>query len=288
MVVPSAASSRLSHPAPTLRALLAPIRFAPISPTSAYALLPIITSFVFSTSTTTISRASLRLTISPSPKPASGTHPSPTFLVYTGPHFPIFSRTRRVPLEKPEDLARLLASYAREARARAETHPLAAFGAVKSALQDSLGITFEGDKGEHFFLSTLIQTLFYGIFSAWILWRATPEGRVPDALFNWRLSADYLRIPVLRQLFHAVSERGALNTVQIIEVLDHVTDALNRVQPGFFAVFNHRIKAEPLRTMSSATATSTSPSEAQGLVPTREPLPVRTGFLRHMHHLSLV
>ncbi|MGA8030512.1 MAG: type ISP restriction/modification enzyme [Bryobacteraceae bacterium] len=146
--------------------------------------------------------------------------------------------TRKVPLEKPKDVAWLLASYAREARARAATHPLAAFDGVKSALQESLGITFEGDKGEHFFLSTLIQTLFYGIFSAWILWRRSPQARAPQAVFNWRLSADYLRIPVLRTLFHAVSERGALNTVQIIEVLDHAEDALNRVQPAFFTTFN--------------------------------------------------
>jgi hypothetical protein len=146
--------------------------------------------------------------------------------------------TRKVPLEKPKDVAWLLASYAREARARAATHPLAAFSGVKSALQESLGITFEGDKGEHFFLSTLIQTLFYGIFSAWILWRRSPEAREFEAAFNWRLSADYLRIPVIRTLFHAVSERGALNSVQIIEVLDRASDTLNRVQPAFFTNFH--------------------------------------------------
>jgi hypothetical protein len=156
----------------------------------------------------------------------------------TLPDFLLRVMTRKVPLEKPKDVAWLLASYAREARARAATHHLAAFDGVKSALQESLGITFEGDKGEHFFLSTLIQTLFYGIFSAWVLWRRTPEGRTPHAVFNWRLSADYLRIPVLRALFHAVSERGALNTVQIMEVLDHATEALNRVELGFFATFN--------------------------------------------------
>ncbi len=55
----------------------------------------------------------------------------------TLPDFLARALTRRVPLEKPKDLAWLLASYAREARARAETHPLAAFAAVKSALQDS-------------------------------------------------------------------------------------------------------------------------------------------------------
>ena len=145
--------------------------------------------------------------------------------------------TRKVRLEKPKDVAELLASYAREARERAAEHPIVAFDGVKSALQESLGITFEGEKGEHFFRSTLIQTLFYGIFSAWVLWRRSPDYGAQRGIFNWRLSADYLRVPVLRALFHAVSERGALNTVQITEVLDHATDALNRVQPDFFTTF---------------------------------------------------
>lgn len=145
--------------------------------------------------------------------------------------------TRKIPLEKPKDVAWLLASYAREARARAARHPLAAFHGVKSALQESLGITFEGERGEHFFLSTLIQTLFYGIFSAWILWRRSPDYSAHNGIYNWRLSAEYLRVAVLRTLFHAVAEPGALNSVQITEVLDHATDALNRVQPDFFTTF---------------------------------------------------
>jgi hypothetical protein len=145
--------------------------------------------------------------------------------------------TRRVPLARPKDVAELLASYAREARERAAEHPIVAFEGVKSALQESLGITFEGEKGEHFFRSTLIQTLFYGIFSAWILWRRSPDFSAQNEIFNWRLSAEYLRVPVLRTLFHAVAEPGALNSVQITEVLDHATDALNRVQRDFFTTF---------------------------------------------------
>jgi hypothetical protein len=145
--------------------------------------------------------------------------------------------TRKVPLEKPKDVAELFASYAREARERAAEHPIVAFDGVKSALQESLGITFEGDKGEHFFRSTLIQTLFYGIFSAWILWRRSPDYASHNGVFNWRLSADYLRVAVLGSLFNAVTDRNALNTIQITEVLDHATDALNRVQPDFFTTF---------------------------------------------------
>ena len=145
--------------------------------------------------------------------------------------------TRKVPLEKAKDVAQLLASYAREARERAAEHPIGAFDAVKAALQASLGITFEGEKGEHFFRSTLIQTLFYGIFSAWILWRRSPDYSAHAGVFNWRLSAEYLRVAVLGTLFHAVTERTALNTIQITEVLDHATEALNRVQHDFFTTF---------------------------------------------------
>lgn len=155
----------------------------------------------------------------------------------TLPDFLLRVMTRKVPLEKPKDLAWLLASYAREARSRAATYPLAAFDGVRAALQESLGITFEGDKGEHFFLSTLIQTLFYGIFSAWVLWRRSPEGRQPNVTFDWRLSSSYLRIPVLRTLFHTISDPGSLNSVHIVEVLNRATEALNRVQPNFFATF---------------------------------------------------
>jgi hypothetical protein len=143
----------------------------------------------------------------------------------------------RAPLIQPKDVAWLLASYAREARARAEDHPLRSFDAVKTALQESLGIRFEGEKGEHFFRSTLVQTLFYGIFSAWVLWRRTPEGRAPGAHFDWRLSAYYLSVPVLRKLFSEVSERGALDSIQLQEVLHLAGEALNRVQPAFFDTF---------------------------------------------------
>ncbi len=143
----------------------------------------------------------------------------------------------RAPLVQPRDVAWLLASYAREARARAEDHPLGSFGTVKLALQESLGIQFEGEKGEHFFRSTLVQTLFYGIFSAWILWRRVPENRTPGARFDWRVSAHYLRVPVLRKLFGEVSDPGALNSVQLQEILNLAGEALNRVQPAFFDTF---------------------------------------------------
>ena len=77
---------------------------------------------------------------------------------------------------EPRDLAWLLASYARDGLARVEAAGDApSLHAVRSALEEALGVRFEGDRGAAFFRSTLVQTLFYGVFSAWVLWaRQTP------------------------------------------------------------------------------------------------------------------
>jgi hypothetical protein len=91
------------------------------------------------------------------------------------------------PLEKPEDVARFLASYARDAKVLVEKKKdLQALQGLRSAMEEALGMKFEGEKGEHFFRSTLVQTLFYGVFSAWVLWsqRQAREGRREH--FRWR------------------------------------------------------------------------------------------------------
>jgi len=51
------------------------------------------------------------------------------------------------PLINPKDLAWFLASYARDARLRVEQVDLPALTAVRSALEDALGLKFEGVKG---------------------------------------------------------------------------------------------------------------------------------------------
>jgi hypothetical protein len=85
------------------------------------------------------------------------------------------------PLSAPQDVAWFLASYARDAKARVEGHKdLSALSAVRGALEEALGMKFTGDKGEHFFRSTLVQTIFYGVFSAWVLWHREQCG--PAAL----------------------------------------------------------------------------------------------------------
>ncbi len=142
------------------------------------------------------------------------------------------------PLAAPKDVAWFLASYARDAKARIEDSDFPALAAVRSALEEALGLRFEGERGDHFFRSTLVQTLFYGVFSAWVLWsRERPLG--DPAHFDWRTSAYYLRVPILRKLFHEVAEPGQLEVLTLPEVLDWTGTALNRVDRAeFFSRFD--------------------------------------------------
>ena len=146
--------------------------------------------------------------------------------------------SHRAALAEPKDLAWLLASYARDGLARVQAAGDApSLAAVRSALEEALGVRFEGKKGVRFFHSTLVQTLFYGIFSAWVLWaRQRP---VPTGRFDWRTAVWHLRAPVLRALFQQLSDPGRLQPLGLVEVLDWTAAALDRVdRPAFFARFN--------------------------------------------------
>ena len=146
--------------------------------------------------------------------------------------------SHRAALVEPRDLAWLLASYARDGLARVEASGEApSLAAVRGALEEALGVRFEGERGAAFFRSTLVQTLFYGVFSAWVLWaRQTPP---PTGRFNWHEAVWHLRAPVLRALFQQLSNPGQLRPLGLVEVLDWTAAALNRVdQAAFFARFN--------------------------------------------------
>ncbi len=141
-------------------------------------------------------------------------------------------------LAEPRDLAWLLASYARDGLARVEAAGEApSLAAVRGALEEALGVRFEDEQGAAFFRSTLVQTLFYGVFSAWVLWaRQTPP---PAGAFDWRTAVWHLRAPVLRALFQQLSDPGRLQPLGLVEVLDWTNAALDRVdQAAFFARFN--------------------------------------------------
>ena len=58
-----------------------------------------------------------------------------------------------------------------------------------AALEEALGMEFTGEKGEHFFRCTLVQTLFYGLFAAWVFWAEHHEHADATARFDWRTAA---------------------------------------------------------------------------------------------------
>ncbi len=141
-------------------------------------------------------------------------------------------------LTDPEDLAWFLASYAREARHRVEAaKELPALAGLKKGLEEALGMTFEGEKGEHFFQATLVQTLFYGVFSSWVLWSRDHLGQ-PEARFNWHEAGWTLHVPMVASLFNQIATPQKLRPLGVAEVLDWVGTALNRVdRPAFFSKF---------------------------------------------------
>ena len=146
--------------------------------------------------------------------------------------------SHRAALAEPRDLAWLLASYARDGLARVEAAGDAPqLAVVRSALEEALGVRFEGEKGARFFRSTLVQTLFYGVFSAWVLW-ARQDAAQPGG-FDWRTAVWHLRAPVLAALFQQLAQPGRLQPLGLVEVLDWTAAALQRVdRTAFFSRFN--------------------------------------------------
>ena len=138
-----------------------------------------------------------------------------------------------IPLTAPRDLATYLASYARDARARLERADIASLATIRRGFEDALGLTFN-ERGEHFFRSTLVQTLFYGLFSAWVLWVKTPPARRPFPTFSWRGAVWSLTVPMIRALFDEIVSPARTPQLNIEDVLHWAETTLNRIDPDEF------------------------------------------------------
>jgi hypothetical protein len=152
--------------------------------------------------------------------------------------FLVRAMRRPVALTDPKDVAWFLASYARDAKSRVE-HSAAHRGmeTVRTALEEALGLKVTDAKGERFFQSTLVQTLFYGLFSAWVLWYRSP--RRPQEKFDWEKASKYLHVPILRKLFRELTDPAQLEDWDnLTEVMNWAAQTLQRVdEDAFFAKF---------------------------------------------------
>ncbi|WP_428194510.1 N-6 DNA methylase, partial [Deinococcus saxicola] len=134
------------------------------------------------------------------------------------------------PLTSPESVAWFLASYAREAKHRLNTTPLAALAPLKAALSEALDLNFTGEQGERFFRATLVQTLWYGLFSAWVL----HIDRHPGQPFQWRTAAWELHLPVMQRLFSELANPSAQHSLNLTDLLDRTAATLARVDTASF------------------------------------------------------
>ena len=96
-----------------------------------------------------------------------------------------------------------------------------------------MGLKFEGDTGEHFFRSTLVQTIFYGIFSAWVLWSKKRDHTAAD-IFSWHDALWELKVPVMQALFGQIVAPAHVGPLELEDTLGWAAATLNRVDRASF------------------------------------------------------
>ncbi len=129
----------------------------------------------------------------------------------------------------PEEIAETLAFNAHEALMHIEQEKIETPVYVRSLLEALMGIKFKRSD-EHFLRSTLIQTLFYGIFSAWVDW-ARSGTKKP---FDWCHTDCYPAIPAIRALFDMIAAPSILRGMGIKPMLDRTGNALSRIDKQCF------------------------------------------------------
>jgi hypothetical protein len=105
-------------------------------------------------------------------------------------------------IASPADLAKILARQARDAK---ESLPddLKPLKPLLDDYRQALGLAFDVDdeKGARFFRSSLVQSIIYALFAAWILWDKKADA---DAGFDVDDAHKFLPIPFLDALLHDI------------------------------------------------------------------------------------
>ena len=116
-----------------------------------------------------------------------------------------------------------------------------------------------------------MQTLFYGVFSAWVLWnskreRAPPAQSPPALLFRLALRPPgSLRVPILRTLFVQLTDPGRLQPLGLDALLDWTAGALRRVDrdPVLRCLRRHRGGRRPVLSTNPSSPPSTPNSASE-------------------------
>jgi hypothetical protein len=132
----------------------------------------------------------------------------------------------------PADLAKILARQARDAKAAMPDD----LKPVKPLLDDyrqALGLAFdiEDEKGARFFRSSLVQSIFYALFAAWILWDKEAGA---DVGFEVEDAHQYLPIPFLDALLHDIRHPTRMKHLGLDAHLSRAVRTFNRVDRSLF------------------------------------------------------
>ena len=118
---------------------------------------------------------------------------------------------------------------ARQARDAKDSLPndLRAVAPLLNDYRQALGLSFDIDdaKGDRFFRSSLIQTAFYSLFAAWVLWNRGHD----EESFDLEKAQDHLRIPFLEQLFHDIRHPHYMRKLDLARHLERAVSTLQRV-----------------------------------------------------------
>ncbi|MBX3499239.1 MAG: N-6 DNA methylase [Alphaproteobacteria bacterium] len=142
------------------------------------------------------------------------------------------SITDYAPIADPADLAKVLARQARDAK-DALPEDLKPVQSLLDDYRGALGLAFSIDdpKGDRFFRSSLVQTAFYSVFAAWVLWdRDAPA----DASFTIEEAAQHLAIPFLSALLHDLRHPQRSKWLGLDAQLGRAIATLNRVDRKLF------------------------------------------------------
>lgn len=132
----------------------------------------------------------------------------------------------------PADLAKILARQARDAR-NALPDDLKPLKPLLDDYRQALGLAFdvEDEKGVRFFRSSLVQSVFYALFAAWILWDKQAES---DATFDIDAAHSFLPIPFLDALLHDIRHPSRMKHLGLEPHLARAIATLNRVDRPLF------------------------------------------------------
>lgn len=132
----------------------------------------------------------------------------------------------------PADLAKILAHQAGDAK-DALTGDLKPLKPLLDDYRQALGLAFHVDdeKGERFFRSSLVQSVFYALFAAWILWDKQADAQ---AVFDIDDAHDFLPIPFLNALLHDLRHPSRMKHLGLESHMLRAVRTLNRVDRTLF------------------------------------------------------